>query len=68
MSRVGKINWKKMRAAMVDSLAVMVAGLIIALFALGPALLCFYTGSMWWLILYPIVFFIANTWEKYNER
>lgn len=68
MSRIGKINWKKMRAAMTDSLGIMVVGLIMVLFALGPALLCFYNGSMWWLILYPIVFFIANTWEKYNER
>lgn len=68
MFRIGKINWKKMRAAMVDSLAVMVAGLIIALFALGPALLCFLNDSMWWLILYPIIFFVASTWEKYNER
>lgn len=68
MPRIGKINWKKMRAAMIDSLGIIVVGLVMALFVMGPALLCFYTGSMWWFILYPIVIFIANTWEKYNEH
>ena len=64
----GKINWKKMRAAMVDSIGIMVAGIILVLLAFGPALLCLASDSLWWLILYPIGFFIGNTWEKYNGR
>ena len=68
MSRIGKINWKKMRAAMVDSIGIMVAGIVLVSLAFGPALLCWASASLWWLILYPIGFFIWNTWEKYNGR
>lgn len=68
MSRIGKINWKRLCRAMVDSIGIMVAGIVLVLFAFGPALLCWVSTSLWWLVLYPVVFFIGNTWEKYNEH
>ena len=68
MFRIGNIDWKRLRKAMIDSIGIMVVGIILALFAFGPILLCWASSSLWWLILYPIAFFIGNTWEKYNEH
>ena len=68
MFRTGKIDRKRLRRAMIDSIGIIVAGSVLALFAFGPILLCWASSSLWWLILYPVVFFIGNTWEKYNER
>lgn len=68
MFRTGKINWKRLRGAMANSLGIMVVGSILGLFAFGPILLCWISSSLWWLMWYPAIFFIGNTWEKYNER
>ena len=63
-----KINWTKLRKSAKESVFTMIAGLVMVAMVGLPAFLCFATESLWFLILYPIVFFIANTWENYNGR
>lgn len=63
-----KVNWTKLRKSAKESVFTMIASLVMVAMVGLPAFLCFVTESLWFLILYPIVFFIANTWENYNGR
>jgi hypothetical protein len=66
MSRRGKIDWKRLRYAAKETILAMVAGLIFICLMLSPAIICFLTETLWPLIIYPVVFFVVETWEKYN--
>ena len=66
MSRRGKIDWKRLRYAAKETILAMVAGLIFICLMLSPAIICFLTETLWPLIIYSVVFFVVETWEKYN--
>ena len=63
-----KIDWKRLKNAMFETLMIMLCGLIMTcLFAL-PLVLAIKTGHMLWFALYAVVYFIGETWEKYHDR
>lgn len=66
MSRRGKIDWKRLRYAAKETILAMIAGLTFVCLMLSPAIICFFTETLWPLIIYPVVFFVVETWEKYN--
>lgn len=66
MSRRGKIDWKRLRYAVKETILGMIAGLIFICLMLSPTIICFLTETLWPLIIYPVVFFVDETWEKYN--
>ena len=68
MSRLGKIDWKRLRYAAKETVLVMLCGIIMVAFLAIPWVLLFLTGSRWWFLLYPITFFVIETWENYNGR
>ena len=63
-----KINWAKLRKSAKESVFIMITGLVMAVMIGLPVFLCLVTESLWFLILYPVVFFVVNTWENYNGR
>ena len=68
MSRIGKINWKRLWWAIKEvGLKTIAMAILFGLFFL-PGLIALLTGYAWWFILYPILYFIIETWEKYNGR
>ena len=63
-----KINWTKLRKSAKETAFTMIAGFVMVAMVGLPVFLCLVTESLWFLILYPIAFFIENTWENYNGR
>lgn len=61
-----KIDKPKLLKAMGETAGVMISVLIGAAIVALPIILSASTGSLWWLLLYPIGFFIINTVEKYR--
>lgn len=68
MSRHGKINWKRLWWAIKEELGNLLFIAIMLIFLAIPWVLIFLTGSCWWILLYPIAFFIGGVYEKYNGR
>ena len=68
MSRIGKINWKRLKWAIKEELGILlVVAAMLALIAI-PWVLIFLTSSYWWILLYPAAFFVGGVYEKYNGR
>ena len=68
MSRIGKINWKRLWWAIKEELSILLFVAIALVFIAIPLALMFLTGSYWWILLYPAAFFIGGVYEKYNGR
>ena len=68
MSRIGKINWKRLWWAIKEELGILLFVAIMLVFIAIPWALIFLTGSYWWVLLYPAAFFIGGVYEKYNGR
>ena len=58
MFRHGKIDWKRLRYAAKETILGMIAGLTFICLMLSPAIICFFTETLWALIIYPVVFFV----------
>lgn len=65
MSRHGKINWKRLGWAIKEELYIVLTVIFIIAILAIPWAFIFLTGSRWWILLYPIAFFIGGVWEKY---
>lgn len=61
-----KIEWNRLFRAMGETLLIMIAGLILIVLALSPIAIALITGNVLWVFLYAIIYFIGETWEKYN--
>lgn len=68
MSRIGKINWKRLFWAMRETILIMLTGIIGVGLVLLPLILSIMTDNSLWFILYGLAFFILTTYEKYNGR
>lgn len=68
MSRHGKIDWPRLRKAAKETALIMLFGVIVVAMIGLPVFLCLATNSFWFLLLYPLTFFIVETWETYNGR
>lgn len=68
MSRIGKINWKRLWWAIKEELGILLFVAILLIFIAIPWALIFLTSSYWWILLYPAAFFIGGVYEKYNGR
>lgn len=66
MSRLGKIDWKRLRYAAKETALVMLYGIIMVAMVGVPVFLCLATNTFWFLFLYPLIFFVVDTWETYN--
>lgn len=66
MSRHGKINWPRLRNAAKESVLIMLAGIIMVAIVGLPVFLCLATNIIWFVFLYPLIFFVVTTWENYN--
>ena len=66
MSRLGKIDWKRLKWAIKEEACIVLVVIIIIAFLAIPWIFIFLTGSRWWILLYPITFFIVGVWENYN--
>ena len=66
MSRHGKIDWKRLGWAIKEEALIALTAFIIIAFLAIPWAFIFLTGSRWWILLYPIAFFVIETWENYN--
>ena len=66
MSRHGKIDWKRLRYAAKETALIMLCGVIMIAFLTVPWVFIFLTSSRWWILLYPVAFFVIETWENYN--
>ena len=62
-----KIDRKRLIWAIKEELCILLAVIIIAALLAIPFALIFLTGSHWWLLLYPVGFFIGCVWDKYNR-
>ena len=65
---MNKINWNRLFHAMGETLLTMLAGLILIALALSPIIIAIITGNVLWVLLYAIIYFVGETWEKYNDR
>lgn len=63
---MNKINWKRLEWAIKEEACIVLVVIIIIAFLAIPWVFIFLTGSRWWILLYPITFFIGGVWEKYN--
>lgn len=68
MSRIGKINWKRLWWAIKEELGILLFVAIMLILIAIPWALIYLTGSYWWILLYPAAFFIGGVYEKYNGR
>lgn len=68
MSRIGKINWKRLWWAIKEELCILLFVAIRLVFIAIPWAIIFLTGSYWWILLYPVAFFIGSIYERYNGR
>ena len=68
MSRIGKINWKRLWWAIKEELGILLVVAVILILIAIPWVFIFLTGSRWWILSYPAAFFIGGVYEKYNGR
>lgn len=68
MSRIGKIDWKRLGWAIKEELGIILVVAVILVLIAIPWVLIFLTDSRWWILLYPAAFFVGGVWEKYNGR
>lgn len=68
MSRIGKINWKRLKWAIKEELGILLFVAVMLSFIALPWVLIYLTNSYWWILLYPAAFFIGGVYEKYNGR
>ena len=68
MSRIGKINWKRLWWAIKKELGILLFVAIMFIIIIIPWALIYLTGFYWWILLYPAALFIGGVWEKYNGR
>ena len=66
MSRHGKINWPRLRNAAKEAALIMLAGAVMVVMVGLPVFLCLATNIIWFVLLYPLIFFVVTTWENYN--
>ena len=66
MSRHGKINWPRLRNAAKEAALIMLAGTVMVIMVGLPVFLCLATNIIWFVFLYPLIFFVVTTWENYN--
>lgn len=66
MSRHGKINWPRLRNAAKETVLIMLTGIVMIAIIGLPVFLCLATNIIWFVFLYPLIFFVVTTWEKYN--
>ena len=66
MSRLGKINWKRLGNAAKETALIMLTGIVMVAIVGLPVFLCLATNIIWFVFLYPLIFFVVTTWEKYN--
>ena len=63
-----KINWKRLKWAIKEVSSETLVAVIFWGLCLLPGFIAILTNCAWWLILYPFLYFIAEIWEKYNDR
>ena len=68
MSRIGKINWKRLWWAIKEELGILLVVIVMLILIAIPWVLIFLTDSRWWILLYPAAFFVGGVYEKYNGR
>ena len=63
-----KIDWKRLGWAIKEELGILLV--IAAMFVLIaiPWVFILLTKSYWWILLYPLAFFVGGVYEKYNGR
>lgn len=66
MSRHGKINWPRLRYAAKEAALIMLTGIVMVALIGIPIFLCLATDIIWFVFLYPLIFFVVTTWENYN--
>lgn len=66
MPHLGKIDWKRLRYAAKETALIMLCGVIMIAMVGVPVFLCLATDTFWFLFLYPLTFFVVETWENYN--
>lgn len=66
MSRHGKIDWPRLRNAAKEAALIMLTGIIMIAIVGLPVFLCLATNIIWFVLLYPLIFFVVTTWENYN--
>ena len=66
MSRHGKINWPRLRNAAKEAALIMLTGFVLIAIVGLPVFLCLATDIIWFVLLYPLIFFVVTTWENYN--
>lgn len=66
MSRRGKINWPRLRNAAKKAALIMLTGIVMVALIGIPIFLCLATDIIWFVFLYPLIFFVVTTWENYN--
>ena len=64
----GKIDWKRLWWAIKETGLKIIAITILFGLLFLPGLIAISTDCAWWLISYPILYFIGEVWEKYNGR
>lgn len=68
MSRIGKINWKRLKWAIREELGILLVIIVMLIIIAIPWILIYLTNFRWWILLYPVAFFIGGVYEKYNGR
>lgn len=66
MSRHGKINWSRLGNAAKETALIMLTGIVMVAIVGLPVFLCLATNIIWFVLLYPLIFFVVTTWENYN--
>ena len=66
MSHHGKINWLRLRNAAKEAALIMLTGIVMVAIVGLPVFLCLVTNIIWFVFLYPLIFFVVTTWENYN--
>lgn len=66
MSHHGKINWSRLRNAAKEAALIMLTGIVMIAIIGLPIFLCLATDIIWFVFLYPLIFFVVTTWENYN--
>lgn len=66
MSHRGKINWPRLRYAAKEAALIMLAGIVMVVIVGLPIFLCLATNIIWFVFLYPLIFFVVTTWENYS--
>lgn len=63
-----KIDWKRLWRAIKEELGISLFVDVMLILIAIPWVLIYLTDSYWWILLYPVAFFIGGVYEKYNGR